>query len=272
VNLLQALILGIVQGATEFLPVSSSAHLVLVPWLFGWPEPGLAFDTLVHWGTLLAVVVYFRDDLVALLGAGARSLTERRIGDDPLRRLAWLIVLGTLPAAALGALFEKRFEVLFSQPQWVAVFLLVTGVILVVGERLAREDRRLDDQNPSDALAIGVAQAVAIVPGISRSGVTIATGLARGLKREEAARFSFLLGSLIIFGAGLFQLAKLTQTPPSGETALAILTGFVAAAVTGYVCIRFLMTYIQRHSLVVFAVYCWLVGLGALALSVIRGG
>jgi undecaprenyl-diphosphatase len=271
-DLLQALILGIVQGATEFLPISSSAHLVLVPWLLGWPEPGLLFDTLVHWGTLLAVVAYFRHDLAALLVAGLRSVFERRIGNDPVRRLTWLIVLGSIPAVVAGALLENFFEGLFSAPRWVAMFLLITGVILVTSEWIGQRRRRLDSLGIGDALSIGAAQAVAIAPGISRSGATIATGLAVGLRREEAARFSFLLGSPVILGAGLWQLVKFLPTMPSETTLLTLVTGFVAAAVTGYLCIRFLMAFLQRRSLVVFAGYCWLVGLGALVLDLIRGG
>jgi undecaprenyl-diphosphatase len=271
-DLLQALVLGIVQGATEFLPISSSAHLVLVPWLFGWPAPGLVFDTLVHWGTLVAIVVYFRDDLLALLVAGLRSLFERRIGQDPMRRLAWFIVLGSIPAAVFGALLEGFFEGLFGAPRWVAVFLLITGLVLVASERIGRRQRWLDSLKIGDALSIGVAQAVAIAPGISRSGATIATGLVVGLQREEAARFSFLLGSPVILGAGLLQLVRLSHSAPSETALLAVVIGFVAAAVAGYLCIRFLMAFLQHRSLMLFAGYCWLVGLGTLALSLVRGG
>ncbi len=271
-NLIQALILGIVQGATEFLPISSSGHLVVVPWLFGWPQPAVVFDTIVHWGTLLAIVLYFRNDILALLAAAVSSLVERRIGDDPVRRMAWLIVVGSIPAIVLGVLLEKTFEGLFGQPRWVAVFMLVTGTVLIASEQLARRQRFIEGLGLGEVLSIGTAQAIAIAPGISRSGATIATGLALGLRREEAARFSFLLGAPIILGAGLFQTMKLAQAGASEATLLALGAGFIAAAITGYLCIRFLMAFLQQGSLVVFGIYCWLVGLGVLALSLTRGG
>jgi undecaprenyl-diphosphatase len=267
INAFQAIILGIVQGATEFIPVSSSGHLVLVPWLLGWPKPGLAFDTVLHLGTLLAVLLVFWRDLFFLANAWLRSLADHRLGADA--RLAWWVLLATLPAAAIGALLESRFQALFSSPQYVALFLLVTGAWLVVTERARHSQGVAQDLAWWQSLLIGVAQGVAIAPGISRSGATIGAGMALGLRREESARFSFLLAVPIIFGAGLLQSRKLLAVPNVSAQILALALGFLAAFVTGYACIRFLLAYVRRHSLLPFACYCWLIGLAALAVAVL---
>lgn len=295
-NLLQALVLGLVQGATEFIPISSSGHLVLVPWLFNWEEAPLAFNTTVHWGTLVAVVAVFWRDLAALLRA---AICELQIASDRLgrrilggsfsraeslkletsnpqfethpSRLAWAIVLASVPAALAGFLFEDFFEDLFGRPTAAAGLLLVTAAILTLSERLGRRERSLVDIGWLDALFIGLAQALAIMPGISRSGTTIAAGLTRGIRREAAARFSFLLSTPVILGAGLFKLLDL-----AGEGGLATLTGplvlgFVTAAVSGYVCIRWLLTYLARRPLYVFAIYCGAFGLFNLIVAWMRG-
>ncbi len=272
-NIIQAIILGLVQGATEFVPVSSSAHLVLVPWAFGWPSPGLPFDTVVHWGTLVAVVTYFWADLWRIVRAWFRTLPifigTRRLNDEEAR-LAWWIVIGTVPAVVLGALFNDFFESLFSSPEAVAVFLLVTAALLIIAERAGSRVRNLERVNVADAIVIGLAQAAAIAPGISRSGATIAAGLARGFRREAAARFSFLLSMPIIFGAGLTQLKDMIDTPGALSRLPILVIGFLAAAVSGYVCIRFLLRYLQRGRLYIFAAYCALVGLAVLMVTVLR--
>lgn len=269
-DLLQALILGIVQGATEFLPVSSSAHLVLVPWALGWGEPGLAFDTMLHWGTLLAVVAYFWRDLAELARAWWASVRERSVNPDPLRRLAWLLIIGTIPGVLAGFFFEDFFASLFGQPRWVAGLLLVTGGLLALSEGLGRRIRPMTDVRLADALLIGFAQALAIAPGISRSGATIAAGLGRNLTREAAARFSFLLATPIIFGAGLLQMLHVAAERPPTATLLPLALGFASAAACGYLCIRFLLAYLQRGSLWIFVAYCWLAGLLALGYSFLR--
>ena len=268
-SIVQAVVLGIMQGATEFIPVSSSGHLVLVPWLFGWQEPGLAFDTLLHLGTLLAVLIVFWRDLFSLATAWLRSVTQRQSG--PEARLAWWILLATIPAAVMGALWEERFEALFHSPLYVAMFLLVTGLWLLLAEYLGRQERQAEELSWWQTLLVGLAQGLAIAPGISRSGATIGAGLLLGLKREAAARFSFLLAAPIIFGAGLLQLKKLFEMPHLDAGLLPLVLGFVAAFVSGYACIRFLLAYLRRRSLIVFAVYCWLIGLVALAVIVLSG-
>ena len=269
-NIVQAFVLGIVQGITEFIPISSSGHLVLVPWLLNWPEPGLAFDTIVHWGTLLAVLAVFWRDLVALARAWARSLVERNL-EPTEARLAWLIIVGTLPAALMGFLWEDFFEGLFGSPGLVAALLLVTGAILALSERLGRRQLSMGDLSWLDSVLIGLAQGLAIAPGISRSGATIAVGLLRGVRREAAARYSFLLATPIIFGAGLLQLVELFQARAGGAQLPPLVVGFLVAAVSGYLCIRFLLAYLQRGRLYVFAAYCWLAGSVSLIISLMRG-
>jgi len=271
VNLFQALFLGFLQGATEFLPVSSSGHLVLVPWLLGWDSPGLVFDAVVHWGTALAVVVYFWRDWISIAQAVFRSLLDRSLADSQVR-LAWFIVLGTIPAALLGYLLEDFFEAMFGRPAAAAGFLLVTAAILTISERLGRRERDLDTLTWLDALLVGLAQALAILPGISRSGSTIAAGLVRGLRREAAARFSFLLATPIIIGAGLLKVLALAQAGGLAAQAPTLAVGFVVAGAVGLGCIYFLMRYLQRRSLYPFAVYCAVASLLCLLVALVRGG
>lgn len=266
----QALILGIVQGATEFLPISSSGHLVLVPWLLGWEDPGLAFDAFLHLGTLVAVLAYFRHDLWRLALAWISSVRERSLS-DPQARLAWLIILGTLPAVVMGFTLEGLFERLFAAPLWVSIFLLVTGLLLFLGERVRKSESRMESLTWLDALLIGLAQGVALAPGVSRSGATISAGLWRGLGREEAARFSFLLATPAILGANLLQLWELARLSGVGEVASTFLLGFLAAAVSGYLAIRFFLAFLKRRSLYPFSLYCWLLGTLTLLLALLRG-
>jgi undecaprenyl-diphosphatase len=274
-SILQALLLGLVQGATEFIPVSSSGHLVLVPWLLGWPSPSLAFDTMVHWGTLVAVVVYFWRAWRALLTAWLRGLV-RWDWRDPLARLAWLLVIGTLPAAVIGYFLEDWFESLFSEPVWVSLCLLGTAGILVLGEWLGTRSiaaggaRHIDSLRWPHALVIGLGQAAAIAPGISRSGVTMALGLSGGLDRSAAATFSFLLSAPIILGAGLVQLTKLSSAPDALAQVPVLVAGFLVAAVAGYLSIWSLLRYLQRGRLYPFALYCACLGICCLAVAWLR--
>jgi undecaprenyl-diphosphatase len=267
-NVLEALLLGIVQGATEFLPISSSGHLVLVPWLLGWENRGVAFDAMLHLGTLVAVVAFFREELRGLMVAALLSIKERSLAGDPLRKTAWCVVLGTLPAALVGFAFEDLFEALFAAPVCVGTFLLVTGTLLAISERRGQMALGLDQVGWQDALVVGLGQALAIAPGISRSGATISAGLWRGLGREAAARFSFLLSAPIIFGAGVYKLKDLWGTPLAVESPVALLAGFLAAAISGFLSIGFLLRYLRRRRLYPFAVYCWAAGLATLLLAV----
>ncbi len=268
-NPFQAVVLGIVQGATEFLPISSSAHLVLVPWLLGWASPGLVFDTIVHWGTLAAVVLYFAKDLWIILRDWALGTLRLRPA-TPSTRLGWLIIVGTIPAVLMGVLAEKPVEALFAAPAWAAGFLLVTATILVVSERIGRQGKEAESMTWWEALLIGLAQGLALAPGISRSGATIAMGLVLGLRRPAAARFSFLLSVPIILGAGLLQLLDFIGAPGASDSAGLLATGFLAAAVSGFLAIHFLLSFVRRRRLYPFAAYCVLLGVFGLVISFLR--
>ena len=257
-SILQSIILGIVQGLTEFLPVSSSAHLVLVPWWLGWPEPSLAFDTLLHWGTLLAVVSFFWRDWVDMFVAVVNRLRGRR---DPegRDRLLLLIAVATVPAALAGYLFKDFFESIFGAPGIIGFLLIVTGFLLLVAERWPRGHKPLLGVRLLDAILIGLMQAVAILPGISRSGSTMSAGMMRGFDRPTAARFSFLMSAPIIFGAGLTQIPDMISQGASGSVA-ALVLGFLAAAITGFLTIRFLLRYLQTNTFYPFIIYVWIFG------------
>ncbi len=261
-DVIQAIILGIVQGLTEFIPVSSSGHLVLVPALLGWSAPGLAFDTVLHLGTALALIVFFWREWITLIVAGLRSLVRWRI-ESVDERLAWLVVVGCIPAALAGYFLQDFFARVFEDPIVSGYFLIVTAGILTVAESLGRRLRSLEKLRLPDSLAVGVAQAVAILPGISRSGSTMAAGLLVGLDRESAARYSFLLATPVILGAGLLQVPKAVRTRAEGAGSLELLLGFVVAAVVGYLCVGFLLRYLRHRGLYPFAAYCLVAGLFA---------
>jgi undecaprenyl-diphosphatase len=287
-TLLQAIILGIVQGLTEYIPISSSAHLIIVPWLFGWHDPALtslSFDVALHLGTLLAVIWFFARDWVRLIRAGLASLLERKLGADPDRKLAWLLVIGCIPGGIAGVLGESRIDALFHQPGVpiarmaiiiMGVIITALALILFVVERLAQRTRTLDSLTLKDALLIGLAQALAIFPGVSRSGSTITAGLALNLKRETAARFSFLLSAPIIAGAGLKSAWDMLQQIRGGgafSSAELILFpfGFVAAAVSGYFCIKYLLRFLQKNSTDLFVYYRWGLAVLIILVAIVRG-
>ncbi len=265
-SLIHALLLGLLQGATEFLPVSSSGHLVLAPWLLGWPPASLAFDVLVHWGTAFAVVGYFWRDWVALARACWQALRTRSL-EAPQSRLALLIILGTVPAAFAGFLLEDFLGEILARPPVAAALLLVTAGLLACSEKLSRRYRGLESLSWQDALVVGIAQALAILPGISRSGATIAAGMARGLEREAAARFSFLLATPIILGAGLLQVFDLVQAGDPTAQLPALAVGFLAALLSGLACVHLLLRYLQRRPLYPFAIYCAAAGVTCLVVA-----
>ena len=268
-EILKAIVLGLVQGVTEFVPVSSSGHLVLVPWLLGWEAPGLLFDTVVHWGTLIAVVAYFWRDWLRMITAWARGLV-RWDWQEADARLMWLLILGSLPAALLGYLFDDFFEALFGKPLWASAFLLVTACILVLSEWSGSRRRSFREMGWVDAVLIGLAQAMAIAPGISRSGATIGSGLLLGLGRQDAARFSFLLSTPVILGAGLFQLLQAAHEQTIAANWPGLLVGFLVAGSAGYLSVRFMLKYLQRGRLYLFALYCAWVGISCLVLGLLR--
>jgi undecaprenyl-diphosphatase len=274
-EILQAIVLGVVQGATEFIPVSSSAHLIIVPWLLGWPDPSLLFDTMLHWGTLLALLLVFWHDLWVIAVATLRSIVCRSLA-DPNARLGWWIVAGTIPVVVVGLLFEGFFESLYSNTLGTGVSLLITAAMLAGSEFLTKRravkggagGKDVTQMTLGQAIAIGCAQVIALDPGISRSGSTIAMGLVAGLRRDAAARFSFLLSVPAVFGAGLLQMVQALAEDATAITAHlpALAAGFVASALVGYLVIRWLLVYLRVHTLYIFAAYCTVLGLVVIAL------
>ena len=264
-NILQGIIIGIVQGLTEFLPVSSSAHLVFIQRLLG-VESSLAFDTFLHLGSLLAVLIFFRADIYKLLNAwlfSVEDIIQHRFKEgfyeDPYKRLAWYVILATIPVGIVGILFESQVDALFAGALYVpGFFLFVTGTILYLSQRIASGQIDMSHMGWAQSLFMGLAQACAIMPGLSRSGTTIAAGLVAGLDKEFAAKFSFILSIPAIFGAFIVQLKDIGLSM-SGDGA-AIILGFVAAFVSGYLAIKWLIDLIQNKSLDIFAFYCWIVG------------
>jgi undecaprenyl-diphosphatase len=261
-ELLQAIVLGIVQGLTEFLPVSSSGHLLLGQYFLGLDQDrfGLSFDVALHMGTLVAVASFFWRDLLRMAFAFIRSFRHRDLANDADQRMAYLIIASTVPAALIGFLFEGFFEETVRSP-WVVVFnFVLIGALFIVGEVVGTRTRRASKLGFGEAFGIGFAQAAALVPGVSRSGATITLGLFLGLRREEAARFSFLMSVPIIAGAGSLKLGEVISGGMDAAQALLFVVGFVTSAAVGYVTIRFLLNYLTNHSLRAFAFYRFGVG------------
>jgi undecaprenyl-diphosphatase len=270
--LIQVVVLGIIQGLTEFLPISSSGHLLLVRELTGWellqdPHLNTIFDVALHAGTFFALLVYFRADIIRLFRGFISSLPHG-IKGDPDRRLPWLIVFGTVPAAIAGVAGEDTIEDLLRQtPELIAALLIAFGLLLWLAEWRGRKVRQLSDASWWDGILVGVAQAMALAPGVSRSGITITAGLARGMTRETAARFSFLLSIPIVGGAALYSFVGLAREPialPAGST-LVFIVGMLAAAVSGYLCIRYFLRYLQKRALAPFVIYRVILGIALLA-------
>ncbi|NJD30082.1 MAG: undecaprenyl-diphosphatase UppP [Chloroflexi bacterium] len=257
--IVQAVILGVVQGLTEFLPISSSGHLILVPAFFGWDEgflESLAFSVMLHLATLLALLVYFRDDWLRLVPAGLATLRDRSFRDDPDRRLAWLLAATTIPAVIAGVLLNDLAETTFREPRLVAVTLVIGAAILWLADRVAARTRHMENLTFPIAIGIGAAQALALVPGISRSGISISAGLFAGLDRPSAARFAFLMATPITFGAGLWELRKLLAGEAGVDIPLApLVAGMVASLVSGLVAIAVLLRFLRTHGVGIFVAY-----------------
>ena len=270
-TIIQALVMGVVQGLTEFLPVSSSGHLIIVPWLFGWDDAfitSLAFSVMLHLGTLVALLVYFRADWLRLVPAGLAAIRDRSFRGDPDRRLAWLLAAATVPAAIVGALFSDVFETQVREIGLVAVTLIVGGVILWIADRVGATSRSVDDVTFPIAVGVGAAQALALIPGISRSGISISAGRFAGLDRASAARFAFLMATPITAGAIVFEARKLL----TGEAGVpvdpvALVVGLLASTISGFVAITFMLRYLRTRSLDLFVWYRF--GLAALVIAVL---
>jgi len=258
-TILQAIVLGIIQGLTEFLPISSSAHLVIAPYLLGWELPAdqvFVFDVLVQMGTLLAVIVYFWKDLINIMRAVIEGIVVRKPFEESSARLGWLIALATIPASLLGLALKPQVEAVFHSPSQTALCLLVTATILALAERYSQKTRHLVKITWVDALWIGLAQAVAIFPGISRSGATISAGMARQFDRRNAGRFSFLMSIPVMLAAGGLSLVDLVAIPGLLAFMPVMAAGFAAAAVVGYFSIPWLLDFISRRPLYIFTAYC----------------
>lgn len=264
----ESLVLGVVQGLTEFLPISSSAHLRITAALAGWEDPGAAFTAVIQIGTELAVVLYFRRDIVAIVTTWARSLRDPALRSDPNARMGWLIIVGSVPIVLLGLLLQDQIKTVFRDLHLVAATLIVFGIVLGIADRIARNERTLEQLTTRHGVLYGLAQALALIPGVSRSGGTISAGLLLGYRREAAARYAFLLALPAVFGSGLYELKDIggANSPAWGPTALATVVSFLV----GYAVIAWLMRFITTRSFMPFVAYR--IALGILLLALIALG
>jgi len=272
-DLLQALVLGVVQGLTEFLPISSSAHQRIVPAVLGWDDPGAAFTAVTQLGTETAVLLYFRIDLWRIGSKWLRALRERALQDDPDVRVGWYIVVATLPIGVLGFAFEKQIETGARNLYLIGTVLIVFALVLLYADRVGRRDRSVEQLSVRDGVLIGLAQSLALIPGVSRSGATMTAGLLLGLERPAAARFSFLLAIPAVLASGLFQLGDVIGGGGSGSGTGSGDEGFAAVALAtvvsflvGYAAIAWLLRYLATHSVGIFVGYRILLGAGVLGL------
>lgn len=267
-SLLEAIVLGIVQGLTEFLPISSTAHLRIVPAFLGWDDPGAAFTAVTQLGTMAAVLLYFRRDIWRITRSwlvGLRDADERKTLDS---RLGWYILIGTIPIGVFGLAFKDQIETGARNLYVIGVAMVVLGLVLLLAERVASHDRPIEAITRRDGLVVGFSQAAALIPGVSRSGATITAGLFTGLKRDAAARFSFLLSIPAVVLSGLFQLGEIGAGSAEGETGVVTLVvATITAFAVGYAAIAFLLRYLASHSTLVFVVYRVAVGVLVLALA-----
>jgi undecaprenyl-diphosphatase len=269
----QAIVLAVVQGLTEFLPVSSTAHLVLFPWLFHWPDPGLAFDVALHAGTLLAVLLFFLREWIELVLCGVGFHYPKRAAELHVmqkQRMFWYLTAATIPAALAGYFFEQKVEAVWRKPIPIAIAMIAIGLVMWYAELHGRRDRHIEQTSLGDSLVVGIAQAIALFPGVSRSGITISAGMFRGMTREAAARFSFLLSTPVIGGAAAKELPKLFKMQRTGELGMPLSSVFISivvSAIVGYAVIAFFLQYLQTRTLKIFIYYRILFGIVVLVLA-----
>jgi undecaprenyl-diphosphatase len=252
-EIIQSIVLGIVQGLTEFLPISSSGHLALIPWLFRWQDLGLTFDMALHLGTLFALIIYFWSDWLDIFKKWREPLL-------------WLILIACIPAGFFGFKFEQYFETVFRDPRIIALFMIAFAGVLWLADVYGRKKRELGSLNLLDAIVIGLLQVLALMPGVSRSGITMVGGLFMGFSRRSAARFSFLISTPVIAGASLFKMRHIIVHGLPGTEAQAFIIGVLASAIVGALTIRFLMQYLEKHSFRVFVWYRLVVGTAVIAI------
>ncbi len=271
-TLLQAVVLGIVQGLTEFLPISSTGHLRIVPAFLGWEDPGAAFTAVVQLGTMAAVLLYFRKDLIRIFWSWLRSVRERTwLKSDLDAKLGWFIIIGTIPIGIFGLAFSNQIETGARDLYLIGSALIVLGLILLVADRVGTKERDIEHIRTKDGIAIGLAQALALIPGVSRSGSTITAGLFMGLDRTAAARFSFLLSVPAVVLSGAFELVKILGDSEGDHTSLgALAIATLAAFISGYAAIAWMLRYLQHHSMAIFVIYR--VALGVLVIALAAGG
>jgi undecaprenyl-diphosphatase len=263
---LQAIVLGAIQGVTEFLPISSAAHLILVPWFLGWPDQGLTFDVILHAGTLMAILSFFWKDWLAMLAGLAAGNPLKGESSQPNAWLLFLLICGTIPAGLAGYLAEHEVETKLRNPLVLSFSLIGVALLLWMAERVSRKERELREISLADALTVGTAQALALIPGTSRSGITITAGLFRGMTREAAARFSFLLSAPITAGAVLKKLLELRHTGVAETERLPLFLGFLASAAVGYLTIKYFLRFLQHNTLYLFIGYRMILGVIILVL------
>ncbi|MBN2147439.1 MAG: undecaprenyl-diphosphatase UppP [Anaerolineales bacterium] len=269
----QSIILGIIQGLTEFLPISSSAHLVITPYLFNWNIPAqdeLIFDVLVQVGTLVAVVVYFIKDLISIARGWLGALWRRQPFASQESRMGWYLILATIPAGLAGLLLKDLVGAAFDSPLATALFLLLTAALLMIAEKAGKRTRSMEHLNWKDALVIGLFQVLALFPGVSRSGSTIAGGMLRDTDRPTAARFSFLMSVPVMLAAGAGAVYELLQIPGFATRIPTLAVGFITSAIVGYLSIRWLLAFLTRRPLYAFAIYCVCLCLLVVAVTLIR--
>ena len=251
-DLIQSIVLGAIQGITEFFPISSTAHLVLLPWFFGWKDKGLTFDVALHIGSLIAIIFYFWQDWVLIISEFLKSVAQRSFEGRPSGRVGMFVIIATVPGALSGFFFEKDAAGLLRNPLMIAFMISAFGLLLYIADRTSRRNKSIEDMNTVDCIIIGLAQALAIIPGVSRSGVTITGAMFRSFRRDEAARFSFLMAAPLIAGAGIFESRHLTYTDVASTSFIA---GFITSAIFSFLAIKYLLRFVRKESYTLFVIY-----------------